>query len=210
MQKAWQFFLERYDLVWELIVEHIWLISFAILIAIVVGVLLGILSSYYSSLANVIIPFTQITMTVPSIALMGLLIPLVGIGLPNAIICLVVYSLLAIVRNTYTGIKEIPSNIIEAAKGMGMTEQWVLFKVKIPLALPVIIAGIRSAVVMLVGIAAIMSFIGAGGLGDLIFRGIDRTRPDMIIVGAVFICILSILLDFFFSRLEIYFAKKRA
>lgn len=208
--EVWNFLVQRSDMVFKLTLEHLWLVLFAIVIAIVMGILLGILSSYYSFLANIIIPFTQVTMTVPSIGLMGLLIPLVGIGFTNATICLVVYSLLSIVRNTYTGIKEIPSEILEAAKGMGMTERWILLKIKIPLALPVIIAGIRTAVVMIIGIGAIMAFIGAGGLGELIFRGIDRTRKDMIIVGAIFISILSIFADIFFGRLEAYFAEKRA
>ncbi len=204
------FIMKRSDWIFELVIQHIWLIIFAIMIAIVLGVLLGVTASYYPFFANIIIPVTQITMCVPSISLMGLLIPFVGIGLPNAIICLVVYSLLAIVRNTYTGFKEIPPNIIQAAKGMGMTESWILFKIKLPLALPVIIAGIRSAVVMIVGIGAIMAYIGAGGLGNLIFRGIDRTRPDMILTGAIFISILSISADIFFSKLESHFIKKRA
>jgi len=207
---AWSYFIERTDLVFELVVEHIWLVSVAIVLSIVIGVLLGIISTYFSALANIIIPFTQITMTVPSISLMGLLIPFVGIGFTNAIICLVVYSLLAIVRNTYTGIKELPYEYIEAAKGMGMTEKWILFKVKLPLALPVIIAGIRTSIVMIIGIGAIMSYIGAGGLGDLIFRGIGSTRSDMIIVGAVFVSLLSIFADFVFSKLEKYFSQKRA
>jgi osmoprotectant transport system permease protein len=204
------FMIKRSDWILELVIEHIWLVIFAILIAIVVGVMLGVIASYYSFFANIIIPATQITMCVPSISLMGLLIPFIGIGLPNAIVCLVVYSLLAIVRNTYTGFKEIPPNIIQAAQGMGMTESWILFKIKIPLALPVIIAGIRSAVVMIIGIGAIMAYIGAGGLGNLIFRGIDRTRPDMILTGAIFISILSISADILFSRLESHFIKKRA
>ncbi len=204
----WAYLVERHALIWQLIVEHIGFVSFAIVIAIIVGVILGILSSYYPGLAHIILPFTQITMTVPSISLMGVLIPLVGIGVPNAIICLVVYSLLAIVSNTYTGIKEIPDEYLEAAKGMGMTEHWILFKIKIPLALPVIIAGIRTSIVMIIGIGAIMSYIGVGGLGDLIFRGIARTRPEMILTGAVFVSILSICTDYFFGMLEGYFSRK--
>ncbi len=203
-----EFMLERNQLVWRLILEHIWLVFFAIIIAIVIGVILGIISSYYAFMAKIIIPFTQITMTVPSIALMGMLIPFVGIGLLNAVICLVVYSLLSIVRNTYTGIKEIPDEYIEAAKGMGMTGKWILYKIKLPLALPVIIAGVRTSIVMIIGIGAIMSYIGVGGLGDLIFRGIARTRPDMILTGAIFVSILSIITDYFFGRLEGYFYRK--
>jgi len=202
------FLLERYQMVGRLLLEHIWFVLFAIVIAIIVGVFLGLISSYYPVLAKIILPFTQITMTVPSISLMGILIPLVGIGLINAIICLVVYSLLSIVRNTYTGIKEIPDEYIEAARGMGMTEKWILFKVKLPLALPVIIAGIRTSIVMIIGIGAIMSYIGVGGLGDLIFRGIARTRPDMILTGAIFVSILSIGTDYFFGKLENYYVNK--
>jgi len=203
-----EFLFTRYQMIIRLLLEHIWLVLFAIIIAIIVGVFLGLLSAYYSIMAKIILPFTQITMTVPSIALMGVLIPLVGIGMINAIICLVVYSLLSIVRNTYTGIKEIPEEYIEAARGMGMTKRWILFKIKLPLALPVIIAGIRTSIVMIIGIGAIMSYIGVGGLGDLIFRGIARTRPDMILTGAIFVSILSIGTDYFFGKLETYFVQK--
>ncbi len=203
-----EFLFTRHQMILRLLLEHIWFVLFAIIIAIFVGVFLGLISAYYPAMAKIILPFTQITMTVPSIALMGILIPLVGIGMINAIICLVVYSLLSIVRNTYTGIKEIPEEYIEAARGMGMTKRWILFKIKIPLALPVIIAGIRTSIVMIIGIGAIMSYIGVGGLGDLIFRGIARTRQDMILTGAVFVSILSIVTDYFFGKLESYYVKK--
>lgn len=207
---SWGFILKRSDLIGQLTLEHVLLVSLAILIAVIIGIFLGVLSSYYSSLAGVIIPFTQITMTVPSIALMGVLIPLVGIGFTNAIICLVIYSLLAIVRNTYTGITAIPDEILESAKGMGMTERWVLLNIKVPLALPVIIAGIRTAAVMIIGIGAIMAYIGAGGLGELIFRGISRTRPDMILTGALFVSLIAVFTDLIFSGLEKYLARKQA
>jgi len=203
-----EFLFTRNQMVLRLLLEHIWLVLFAIIIAIIVGVFLGLISAYYPIISKIILPFTQITMTVPSIALMGILIPLVGIGMINAIICLVVYSLLSIVRNTYTGIKEIPEEYIEAARGMGMTKRWILFKIKLPLALPVIIAGVRTSIVMIIGIGAIMSYIGVGGLGDLIFRGIARTSRNMILTGAIFVSILSIVTDFFFGKLENYFVKK--
>lgn len=206
--EAWTYFIQRYDLVIRLTLEHLQLVFLAIIIAIVVGIVLGILASYSPFLANIIIPFTQVMMTVPSIALIGLLIPLVGIGLTNATIGLVIYSMLAIVRNTYTGLKEIPSEIVEAATGMGMREWRILFKIKIPLILPVIIAGIRTSVVMIIGIGAIMAFVGAGGLGELILRGIDRTRNDMVVVGAIFISALSIIADMFLGKLETRFVSK--
>jgi len=188
-QTLWDFFVTRQDMLLGLVLEHVGIVLLAVAIAIVIGVTLGLLSSYYLTLASIILPFTQIMMTVPSIALLALFIPIFGTGFLNGLIGLVVYSLLPIVRNTYIGIKEI-------AQGMGMSERRILLKVKIPLALPVILAGVRTATVMVTGIAAIVSAVGAGGLGELIFRGIARTYRDMIIAGTILISLLGIAADY--------------
>ncbi len=185
-----------------LVREHAHLVFSALVFGILVGVCLGLLASYYKQLANIILPFAQIMMTVPSIALIGILIPVFGIGFKNGLVVLILYSLLPIIRNTYTGIKEISPGILEAASGMGMTERRILLKIKIPLALPVIFAGVRTAIVMIVGIAAIVSYVGAGGLGQLIFRGISRSRPDMILTGAFFVAVMAISLDLVLGWIE--------
>ncbi|KUO53161.1 MAG: choline ABC transporter permease [Desulfitibacter sp. BRH_c19] len=204
------YMIRRQDAIIELVIDHAGLVFLAVLVAIVLGITLGLFCSYNEKLANVILPFTQIMMTVPSIALMALLLPILGIGFRNALVALIVYSLLPIVRNTYVGIKNIEPDILEAAKGMGMTEISILSRIKVPMSLPVIIAGIRTAVVMVVGIGAIASYIGARGLGELIFRGISRTNPQMIITGAILIAILAIVADYGLGWLEKRMIKRQS
>ena len=206
----WEYIFARREMILELFIEHMHLVLLAVLLAILLGVILGLLATYYKSLANVILPFTQIMMTVPSIALMALLLPLLGIGFKNALTALIIYSLLPIVSNTYTGIKEINPSILEAAKGMGLSERRILYRIKLPLAFPVILAGIRTAIVMVVGIAAIASYIGAGGLGEFIFRGISNTNPNMILTGAIFVSILAIALDYGLGWFEKYLIARQS
>jgi osmoprotectant transport system permease protein len=186
----------------RLVGEHAKLVFSALLLGTLAGVSFGLLASYKKRFADVILPCAQIMMTVPSIALIGMLLPILGIGFRNGLAALTLYSLLPIIRNTYTGIQEISPSVLEAAKGMGLTEQRILFRIKIPLAMPVIFAGIRTAIVMIVGIAAIASYVGAGGLGELIFRGISRSRPDMIIAGAFFVAVMAISLDIILGWFE--------
>lgn len=196
MRELWEFFAANQGSVLELTVEHIWLVLAAVSIAVVLGVVLGLLSSYYEILASAILPITQVMMTIPSIALLALFIPILGTGFNNGLAALVIYSLLPIVRNTYAGIAGIDPQVIESAQGMGLTEWRILRKIKIPLAMPVIVAGIRTATVMIIGIAAIVSAVGAGGLGEFIFRGISRTYKEMIMAGAIMTSILAIIVDY--------------
>ncbi len=189
----------RGDLVWELIIEHFWLVAISIGIAIVISIIIGVTISYKTGLAMTVLTVCQILMTIPSMAMLGFMVPLFGIGFTTGVIALILYSLLPIVRNTYTGIKEISPAIVESAVGMGMTEWRVLTKIKIPLARPVIMAGIRTATVMIVGIAAIAAYVGAGGLGELIFQGISRSNESMIIVGALGVSIIALAFDFILS-----------
>lgn len=155
-----------------------------------------------------VIYFASIFMTIPSLALYGILmgilaaLTLPSIGLVPVVVALTLYGLLPIIRNTYTAITEVDPAIIEAGRGMGMTERQLMVKVKIPLAVPVIMAGLRQAVVMNIGIAAIGSYIGAGGLGQPIFRGIANYRVDLIIVGAVCVSVLAIIFDLILGRVE--------
>ncbi len=189
----------RGELVWELLLEHLWLVFVSVSIAIVVSIVIGVFISYYPGPAPMVLAVCQVLMTVPSIAMLGIMVPFFGIGFTTGVIALILYSLLPIVRNTYTGIKEISPAIIESATAMGMTEWRILIKIKIPLAMPVIMAGIRTATVMVVGIAAVTAYVGAGGLGQLIFQGISRSSEAMIIVGALGVSIIALVFDYVLS-----------
>jgi osmoprotectant transport system permease protein len=189
----------RSDKVLDLMLEHLWLVLVSIGIAVVISVIVGVIISYKSSLAISVLTVCQILMTIPSMAMLAFMVPLFGIGFTTGVVALILYSLLPIVRNTYTGIKEISPAIVESAVGMGMTEWRILMKIKIPLARPVIMAGIRTATVMIVGIAAIAAYVGSGGLGELIFQGISRSNEPMIIVGALGVSIIALAFDFILS-----------
>lgn len=202
LSDVWEYIANNQDYLINLTIQHAHLVLFAIFFGVVIGITLGFLSAYYKPVAAVVLPFAQIMMTVPSIALIGILLPVVGLGFNNGLVALTLYSLLPIVRNTYTGLNEINPSILEAAKGMGLSEKRILWRIKLPLVLPVVFAGIRTAIVMIVGIGAIASYVGAGGLGDLIFRGIARMRPVMILTGAIFISTIAICLDIVMGWIE--------
>ena len=193
---------QRWDVVLKLLLEHLWLVFVSVAVAICVSVILGIIITYHAGLATSVLTICQVIMVIPSLAMLAFMVPLFGIGFTSGVIALILYSLLPIVRNTYSGINEIDPAIIEAARGMGMNEWRILFKVKLPIAFPVIMAGIRSATVMVVGIGAIASYIGAGGLGEMVFQGISRTRPEMIVVGALFVSVIAIAFDLLLSWSE--------
>ena len=195
MQKIFTYLFSNRQVIVSAVIEHIKLVMLAMLISIVLGIIIGIVCTYVKALENILMPMTQVMMVIPSLALMGTLIPIIGIGYYNAIVCLIIYSLLPIVKNTFTGIKEIPKSIIEAANGMGMREIRCLFLIKLPLAIPVIMAGVRSSTVMLVGIATIMAQVGAGGLGRIVFRGVDQANMPAIIVGAFLVSALAVSID---------------
>ncbi len=195
MSDLFEFMSRRQDQISQLTMEHFWLILVAMAFAIVIGVVVGILITYWDPIAYPVINVTQIIMTIPSIAMIAILIPFFGIGFSNGVAALTLYALLPIVRNTYTGIRVIDKAVIESAIGMGMKEIGILLKIKLPLALPVIMAGIRTSTVMGIGIGAIAAYIGAGGLGSFIFWGISRVNYPMIWTGAIFISILAILAD---------------
>jgi len=178
--------------------EHLALVSMAMTIAIAVGVPLGIVVTRKAKLGRWILGITNVVQTVPSLALFGFLIPvpiLGGIGSRTAIVALSLYALLPIIRNTHAGLAGVDPAVLEAARGMGMTEAQVLWKVQIPLALGVILAGIRVAVVTSVGIATIAAAIGAGGLGTFIFRGLSMVNYQVILAGAIPVALLALLAD---------------
>ncbi|MDZ7994720.1 MAG: ABC transporter permease [Nostoc sp. EfeVER01] len=185
--------------------EHLFLVGIAIGIAILVGIPLGILITRKTYLRQPILGIANILQTIPSLALFGLLIPVPiigGIGAVPAIVALTVYSLLPIIRNTYTGITSVDPAIREAGRGMGMTDRQLLLQVEIPLAMGVILAGVRVATVIAIGIATIAAAIGAGGLGVFIFRGISVVNDQLILAGAVPAAAIALLADFAIGWME--------
>jgi osmoprotectant transport system permease protein len=197
-----QVFIERKDDIVQATWLHLELSFVAVIIAILIAVPTGIILTRYQRLASPIIGFASLFQTIPSLALLGFMIPLLGIGWTPAIVALTIYGLLPILRNTYTGIMNVDKSMIEAGVGMGMTNLQVLFKVELPLALSVIMAGIRTATVMIIGVATLSALIGAGGLGDLIFRGISTVSTDLILAGAIPAALLALVFDTLLEWLE--------
>lgn len=200
MTKFLNYFIDNSDEVLGFTVEHIQLVGLAIIISILIGVPIGIYLTTNNELAETVLQLFSIVMTIPSIALFGIMIPVLsiigqGIGFLPALIALVLYSQLPIIRNTYAGINEVDPTIRDAAKGIGMTTFQRLIRVEIPNAMPLIMAGIRTATVLNIGIGAIASFIGSGGLGVLINQGISRSNSTMVLVGAVVLSILALVAD---------------
>lgn len=183
-------------------VEHIQLTVFSIIIAIVIGVPLGILVSYVKPFKKPVLGCANILQAIPSIAILGFLIPFLGIGERPAIFMVVIYSLLPIIKNTATGLSNINPEMVEAAKGIGLTKFQILARIKLPLALPVIMAGVRISAVTAVGLVTISAFIGAGGLGYLIYSGIRTVNNELIVAGALPACVLALLVDLILSLVE--------
>jgi osmoprotectant transport system permease protein len=166
-QSLWQFLVEQQHKIFIQVIQHLGLTFIALLFAIAIGLPLGILISRKKKWATPVLTVAGILQTIPSIALLGFMIPVFGIGYELQIVALLIYALLPIIRNTYTGISGVNNNVIEAAKSLGMTKSQLLFKVELPLAMPVIVAGIRTAAVINVGVATLASFVAAGGLGGV-------------------------------------------
>ncbi|APC48866.1 choline ABC transporter permease [Virgibacillus halodenitrificans] len=175
--------------------EHLYISFVAILLGVVVAVPLGILFSRIPKMADRLISFVGILQTIPSLAILAFFIPLLGVGKLPAILALFFYSLLPILRNTYIGIQGVNASVREAGKGMGMSNWQSIMKLELPLALPVIMAGIRLSTVYLIGWATLAAFIGGGGLGDFIFDGLNLYQPVLIIAGTVPATILALLAD---------------
>jgi osmoprotectant transport system permease protein len=183
------------------VLQHIKLVAVSMGIAIAIGVALGIAVSRIKALEGPVIGTASTLQTIPSLALLGFMIPFFGIGELPSIIALFLYSLLPIIRNTHAGIAQVDKSVIEAASGMGMTDAQILFRIQLPLAFSVIMAGIRTSAVINVGTATLAAFIGAGGLGDFIFLGISRSMDALVLIGAVPAALLALLLDFVLGRL---------
>lgn len=202
-----QFIVNNIGVILGLAVEHISIVGVAVGLAILTGVPIGIAITQNRKIADAVLYVASIIVTIPSIALFGLMIPVLaligqGIGWLPAVIAILLYSQLPIVRNTYTAITNVDPALREAAKGMGMTPFQRLSRVEIPIAIPVIMAGVRTAVVMNIGVAAIAAYIGAGGLGVLISRGISQTDPRQLITGAVAVSLLAIFADWALLKLQ--------
>lgn len=184
------------------LLEHIQISFIALFFAVIIAIPIGIYLTNKKEIAESIIGISAVLQTIPSLALLGLLIPLFGIGKVPAIIALVAYALLPILRNTYTGINEVDSSLKEAATAMGMNTRKRLVKVELPLAMPVMMAGIRTAMVLIVGTATLAALIGAGGLGDIILLGIDRNNTALIVLGAIPAALLALGFDFLLKKIE--------
>lgn len=197
-----KYLIDNQQQILSLLLEHIKLTVISVGLAILIGVPLGIFISYVKKLNKPILGISSIVQAIPSMALLGFMIPLLGIGSTPAIVTVVLYSLLPIIKNTYTGIDNINSQTLEAAKGIGLTKFQVLTKVQIPLALPVIMAGVRISAVTAVGLMTMAAFIGAGGLGYLVFSGIRTVNNFQILAGAIPACLLALLVDFIASMIE--------
>ncbi|WP_373842336.1 ABC transporter permease [Limosilactobacillus sp.] len=182
--------------------EQIYISFSALLLGIIVAVPVGIAILRYPKTAKVVIGVANVLQTVPSLALLALMIPIFGIGQLPAIVALFLYSLLPILRNTYIGMKNVSPDLLDSAKGMGMTRRQIIWIVQLPQALPVIMAGIRLSAVYMIAWATLASYIGAGGLGDFIFNGLSLYEPELIIGGTIPVTILALLTDWGLRALE--------
>lgn len=190
-----QFIASRSDELIKLTIQHIQITGLAVLLAILLGVPVGIFISKHRNLRSPVLGVANIFQTIPSLALFGLIIPLLGTGYVPSVFVLFLYALLPIIKNTFIGINSVEEAIIDAGRGMGMTAKQILTKVEIPLALPVIMGGIRISTVINIGTATIAALIGAGGLGEMIFKGISMASDNMVLAGAVPTALLAIFAD---------------
>ncbi len=194
--------VDRSDLIIDSFGQHIFLSFVALFVGVLISLPLGMFVARYRKYAETIIGITAVFQTIPSLALFGFLVPLIGIGSKTALVALIIYALLPILRNTYAGLTSVDGSIIEAGKGMGMTKNQILIKIELPLALPFIMAGIRTATVLTVGIATLATFVGAGGLGDVIYRGLQTYNNALVLAGALPVALLAIMFDIILKIFE--------
>lgn len=198
----------RADWFAELLLGHMELALTAILLSGSIGLLIGIVISEHPRISSPVMGICNVLYTIPSISLLGMLIPFTGVGNRTATIALVIYGIMPMVRNTYAGLTSVDQDIIEAAVGMGSTRMQTLLRVKLPMAAGIIVAGVRNMVVMTISVAGIASFVGAGGLGVAIYRGITIYNPAMTAAGSILIALLAIVCDLALGALEQYEKKK--
>lgn len=197
-----QILWDRREFFLACLLEHIRISLIAVVCAGILGILTGIFISRHKRIAGMVLGVINVIYTIPSISLLGFLIPFTGIGNKTAIIALTVYGLLPIVRNTYTGLTTVDVSILEVAEGLGADSRQMMTGIRLPLALPVIISGFRNMTVMIVAMGGIASFIGAGGLGAAIYRGITTYNMTLTAAGSVLIALLALFSDWMLSRLE--------
>ncbi len=208
LQNIVSLYVQRGDWFVELLLGHISLAFTAIAMSGSLGLLLGVSIAQCPRLAPPVMGLCNVLYTVPAISLLGILIPFTGVGDKTAAIALTIYGVMPMVRNTYVGLTSVDPDILEAAKGMGSTWRQMLFRVKLPMAAGVILAGLRNTVVMTISVAGIASFVGAGGLGVAIYRGITIYDPAMTAAGSILIALLAFLCDLALGALERYFKKR--
>ena len=207
---SFEYLIERWPRVWRLTLEHLQLSATAVLLALIVAIPLGILAARNEKLSVPLLSFLGAIYTIPSLAFLAILIPTLGIGRRPAIVVLAAYAQIFLVRNIATGLRGVDGATLEAATGLGMTRWQQFARVRWPLALPLVIAGLRTASVTTISLATIAAWIGAGGLGTLLFEGITRDDPDRILAGAVAITALALLVDLLLRFAESQTAISRA
>lgn len=207
--ELYNFFVGRFPQILGATEKHLQLICISVAASIIIGVTLGIVISKFKVFAPIVIGFANLLQAIPSLALLGFLVPIMGIGEKPAILMVFLYSLLPIIKNTYTGLKEVSDDMSEAGQAMGMTSWQLLYMVELPIALPVIMSGIRISAVTSVGLMTIAAYAGAGGLGEIIFTGIQTMNNNMILSGAIPACIFALLLDFIIGKIEKKMSLKR-
>lgn len=202
-EQLWYYFNENGFYIWEQFLRHFLISIYGVLFAAIIGIPIGFLISRRGKLADWVIGIANVIQTVPSLAMLSILMLGLGLGTTTVIVTVFLYSLLPIIKNTYTGVRSVDRNILDSGKGMGMTRLQLTFMVELPLSLSVIMAGIRNALVVGIGITAIGTFIGAGGLGDIIARGVNATNGGAIILsGAIPTAFMAIISDFVLGVIE--------
>jgi osmoprotectant transport system permease protein len=202
------FFYQKRGYLWSITKDHLILSFMALFFAVVIAIPLGILMTRISLLARIVFPIVNIVQTIPGLALLGFLVPILGIGFTPALIALFLYSLLPLVRNTFTGINGVAQNFTEASRAIGLTDRQILLEVEIPLALPIIFAGLRTSAVIVIGTATLAALIGAGGFGEPILRGVSTLNGNLILLGAVPSALLALALDRLLGFLQNAYVSK--
>lgn len=202
------FMFNNLDRIGRSTMEHLGIATAALIMALVVAIPLGIILTRKERLVQPVLGATNVIMTIPSLALLAFMLPILGIGNKPAIAALFLYALMPIMRNTYTGITKVPSSLIEAGRGMGMTDFQLLYSVELPIALSVILAGIRTTFVILIGWATLAAFIGGGGLGKLIWAGLTRDDYRLVLSGAIPTALLTLSMDFILGHMEVWFTPQ--
>ncbi|MBA7534177.1 Glycine betaine/carnitine/choline transport system permease protein OpuCB [subsurface metagenome] len=198
------YYLNNFDRIISALEVHILIFSVSLIFSIIIGISISIFVTQEGrkKIGRIILSVMGAAQSVPSLAIIALIFIFVGIGVKPAIIALIIYSLVPIIFNTTSGILSVRQNIIEAGRGMGLTQNQLLWKVKIPIALPVIIGGIRSSATIIIGSATVAAVIGGGGLGDFIYMGLKNNKPEMLISGAITVSLLAIIVDYIMAKIE--------